>query len=293
MRTIFLVVLLACGKTSSPTPDNTGSATTTTGGTPTAVGSPAAGSAAVPAASNDSFDKAIVALEDFRTKMCACKDVPCVEKVQADFQLWRMELKKTTAGQKPTKDQDQRGNAIDRAMKECRTAVISGSRPATGAGSAPVPADPFDAALVEVEGFSKKMCACKDKACADTVQVEFATYQRALRAKLTGKPSALQDLRGKALDKEMRECRAKAEAATPGPPGGADKIDAMLAKMTALRDKLCACSDKPCLAGVEKELEVWTQGIARELADAKPTKDQDAKADKLAAEMKACKLKVK
>jgi hypothetical protein len=288
MRTIFLVVLLAaCGKTSSPTPDNTGSATTTTGGTATALGS------AAPAESNDSFEKAIVALEDFRTKMCACKDVPCVEKVQADFQLWRMELKKTISGQKPTKDQDQRGNAIDRAMKECRTAVISGSRPSTGSGSAAVPGDPFDAALVEVEAFSNKMCACKDKACADKVQVEFATWQRALRAKLTGKPSALQDLRGKALDKEMRECRSKAEAATPGAAGGGDKIDAMLVKMTALRDKMCACSDKPCLAGVEKEREVWTQGISRDLADAKPTKDQDARADKLDAEIKACKLKVK
>jgi len=249
------------------------------------------GGASAPA-SGDPFEKALVELDGFKTRMCACTDVLCTDKVFGEFQSYRTEMRKTIAasGGKPSKDQDQRGNALDREMRACRSKVAASVRGGSGSGSS---ADPIEGALVELDGFKAKMCACTDKACADKVQADVAAWKRNLRAKIREKPNALQEMKGNAIDKEIDACRKKAETATPGAPGGTQKIDNMLTQMQSFRDKLCACTTKDCGDKVGKEMEAWQQQAGKDLADAKPTKDQEDKADRLQAEMKTCTTRLK
>ena len=153
--------------------------------------------------------------------------------------------------------------------------------------------DPVEAALGELDAFKTKMCACKDKACGDKIQTEYAAWQRNMRANMVEKPNKLQEVRGNALDKEMKECRKKAETATPGASGGTSKIDNFLTQMQGYKDKICACTAKDCATKLVKEQETWLATAAKDIADAKPTKDQDDKADRLEKEMKDCVGKLK
>src|SRR5205823_6159502 len=138
----------------------------------------------------DRFDLAMVDLEGFRSQMCACTDVACTDKVFSDFTTWRMELKKSNTGKRPSKDQEQKGNAIDREIKACRARIAAGMGTASAAGSGSG-MTAFDAALVEMAGFKQKMCACSDKSCADKVQAEYVVWQRNLRANMAEKPTTL------------------------------------------------------------------------------------------------------
>jgi len=295
MRKLMLAVVLvvACSKEGTPVGASSGSGSATPGSSAIAGSANTAGSAgsATPVPANsEAFDKALVELEAYRVKMCACTDPKCTEAVQKDFKAWRTGLKSQLIGQRPSKDQDQRGNGIDRAMRECRSKIEAAT---AGSGTPTASGDPIEAALVELAGFKGKMCQCADKACSDKVQEEYKVWSRALRAKVAEKPNDVQKEKGNVLEKEMKECRKKVEAGTPGTPDSGGKIDAMLVKMEGFRAKICTCKDKACGGAVEKELETWITTAAKELADAKPSKDQDAKADKLAAEMKACSSKLK
>jgi hypothetical protein len=277
---VAVLALVACKGNEGRPIDNTV--------TPTGSG----GSAATPTTpSGDVFEKALVELEGLRSRMCACADVPCTDKVFEEFKTWRANLLKS--GKKPTADQDKKGNEIDKAMRACRANVTAKPGSNANAGSGAGSADPLEAALVELDTFKGKMCACKDKACADAVQTDFATWQRNLRTRLTTKPSKLQEVRGKGLEDEMKECRKKAEAGTAGAPGGTSKIDNMLTQMQTFRDKVCACTSKDCATKVQGEMKTWMDQVAKDIADAKPTKDQDAKADRLDKEMKDCAGKLK
>jgi hypothetical protein len=67
------------------------------------------------------FDTALAELKALKTKMCACADKACGEKVSAEHLAWRDGLKKELKGSKPSKDQDARGDQLDRELKDCRT----------------------------------------------------------------------------------------------------------------------------------------------------------------------------
>ena len=96
MRALLIAAcfLLACGGKEGKPIDNTPS------------GSAAKPGTAAPALPSlqDPFDKAMVDLEGFRARMCECKDVTCTDKVFAEFTTWRMDLRKTNNGKRPTKD---------------------------------------------------------------------------------------------------------------------------------------------------------------------------------------------
>lgn len=292
---ILMVVALAsgCGKTSSPTPESTGSGTVTTGGDHSAPAQPVVGSAAGSApASNDPFERGVAALGALKAKMCACPDTACTTQVMEEYKAWRVAMKQETVGQRATEEQNTRANTLDKELRACRSTVDAKVGPGSAVGSGSGTGDPFEAALGELEGFKARMCTCADKACADKVQADVATWQRALRARLgTAKPSALQEARGKQLEKDTTACRQKAEAATPGAPA-ADKIDQLVARMQGFRDRLCACKDKACGEAVRKELATWQASLGKEIGDAKPTQAQDAAFDKLDAEVKACAAKL-
>jgi hypothetical protein len=125
------------------------------------------------------------------------------------------------------------------------------------------------------------------------VQVEYATWQRNLRSKVSDKPNEQQDVRRKALEAEMTDCRKKAETATPGAPNASTKVDDLLAKIQTFRDKICACTAKDCAAKLQTEMQTALETSAKDLADAKPTKDQTDKRARLQAEMKTCVEKLK
>lgn len=70
--------------------------------------------------------------------------------------------------------------------------------------------------------------------------------------------------------------------------GGADEI---LGKMRGFKDKVCACKDKACVEGVEKEMLEWAMKNMDKMKNLKPTKAQDEAADKIEDEMDKCKAK--
>jgi hypothetical protein len=284
MRSFVVVIAalaIACKGNEGRPIDNTGSSVSSTpsGG----------GSATAPA--GDPFEKGLVELEAFRTRMCACADVPCTDKVFEEFKAWRVNIRKL--GKRPSPDQEKKGNEIDKAMRACRSNVTAKPGSNAAIGSNTPPADVIEAAIVQLDGFKTRMCACKDKACADGVQADYAQWQRNLRAKLVEKPNKLQQVRGEGLEKEMTECRTKAESGTAGAPGGTSAIDTMLTQMQGFRDQICACTTKDCASRRQAEMKTWMEQAAKSIADAKPTKDQDAKADRLDAEMKACVAKLR
>ena len=280
---LVLVVVLGCS-------GNEGKAIDQAAGS----GSSAGSSAAAGSGTGD-FEAQVAELDRYREKMCACTDAACTETVFKEFTTWRMQVRQTNKGKRPTPEVEKKGNDVQKALMVCRLKIAktagkgSGS---AGSGSA-APADPVEAALVELDGFKTRMCACADKACSDKLQVEYATWQRNMRTKLSEKPNKLQEVRGNALDKEMKECRKKAETATRGAPGGTSKVDNFLTQMQGYRDKICACTAKTCATELQKAMDAWLATAAKDIADAKPTKDQDDKADRLEKEMKDCVGKLK
>src|SRR5688572_18027070 len=120
MRMIYVLVLAAaCGKTSKPTPEGTGSGTVTTGGDHSGGSGSATGSgsargvgSAGSADPSDPFERSLVAFTSLRERMCACVDTACTAKVMADFQIFRGETKQLTVGKTPTQAQRDRGVAL-------------------------------------------------------------------------------------------------------------------------------------------------------------------------------------
>jgi hypothetical protein len=70
--------------------------------------------------------------------------------------------------------------------------------------------------------------------------------------------------------------------------GGADEI---LGKMRSFKDKMCKCTDKACVDGVEKEMMEWAVKNMEKMKGMKPTKAQEEAADKIDDEMDKCKEK--
>ncbi len=293
---VAVVVLGACGKDSTETKPAGGSppvVAASAGSANVATGSAASGSARF------GFDHALGELEQLKTKMCACADKACSDSVQADFKAWRRELKTRLIGQRPDKVQDETGNTLDRELKACREKHEAGSASGSAAsvsaatGSAAL-TDKFELALVELAGFKTRMCACVDKACADPVQAELKVWKRGLKPNVAERPSKDQDERGNAIDKEMRACRKKAETGiVVAGSSASEKLESVLVAMTDFKTRMCACKDKPCGTQVQQAIGTWAQAASKDLADLKPTPEQDAKGDKIQGELAACQAALK
>ncbi len=74
---------------------------------------------------------------------------------------------------------------------------------------------------------------------------------------------------------------------------GGSAADDLLGKMKGIKNKTCACKDMACVEKVEKEGMEWMMKNADKFKNVKPSKSQDAEADKLDDEMDACKAKLK
>ena len=79
----------------------------------------------------------------------------------------------------------------------------------------------FDKAISEAEGFKDKMCACKDKDCAEKVDADFKSWNKEMKEKFgkDDKPNEDQMKKVMEVQKAYRECERKAEGETP--PGAA------------------------------------------------------------------------
>ena len=90
------------------------------------------------------IDDALKGLEEYKGKMCACKDKACADKVHDDYKKWEndvMEPKmKGIDPSKIDKSKMEKGDKLDKEMKDCRHKFDAPEAPAGGEAPAAPPA---------------------------------------------------------------------------------------------------------------------------------------------------------
>lgn len=71
-----------------------------------------------------------------------------------------------------------------------------------------------------------------------------------------------------------------------GKKGGDSPGDKIIAEYGALKDELCKCADKACADGVKAKADALEERAGKEIG--KPTKEQEAKFEKIEDELNAC-----
>lgn len=97
--------------------------------------------------SKDPMDKAISGLEDWKKKMCECKDKACADKVHEDYKKWENDvLEPMFKGKKESdlpKDKMAKAEKLDDERKDCRRKFNEPDpAPTPTEGSAAAPAAP-------------------------------------------------------------------------------------------------------------------------------------------------------
>ncbi|HEY4243845.1 MAG TPA: hypothetical protein VGM88_28725 [Kofleriaceae bacterium] len=76
---------------------------------------------AVGACGKNKVDKLLSEEDGFKDKMCACKDKACTEGVQKDYKDWQKNINMSEDDMKKmSKDQMDKGEATEKAMRDCR-----------------------------------------------------------------------------------------------------------------------------------------------------------------------------
>ncbi len=145
---------------------------------------------------------------------------------------------------------------------------------------APTPAAPdeHEVMLAAMTGFTDQMCACRDRACVETVNTAMVKYTTEASGKVTPAtppPTATQGDRIAAIGKRYEDCSAKTLAANPAPdaapeaptgplPAACKRFQAAVMafascdKMTTpIRKNLFEAYD-----GIEKTEKMCTDGLA-------------------------------
>ncbi len=116
----------------------------------------------------DKWDKATSKMEDFKTKMCACKDKACVDGVKKDERAWEDSMKDSfKKDEKPPEKFMTKAEAIDKESRECRKTIEKAAGAAAAADS-----------LKKITGFKDAMCACKDAACSTKVSEDMTKWSK-------------------------------------------------------------------------------------------------------------------
>ena len=71
----------------------------------------------------DDFDKALSEAESLTSKMCACKDTACADKVREQRSDMKKRFRSALEGKKPDEDQMKRAEAIDTKWRTCADKV--------------------------------------------------------------------------------------------------------------------------------------------------------------------------
>lgn len=74
-------------------------------------------------------------LEDYKAKMCACKDLACADKVHEDYKKWENDVLEPEMKGKKKSDIPESLITLDKERKDCRRKL----RDAAGPGSADAP----------------------------------------------------------------------------------------------------------------------------------------------------------
>ena len=76
------------------------------------------------------IDGALDKMEDFKNKVCACKDMDCAKKTSADMDTYMKGLEKDMKDTKPSKAQDERADKIGDDMAACMKKLEPAAPPA-------------------------------------------------------------------------------------------------------------------------------------------------------------------
>jgi hypothetical protein len=160
---------------------------------------------ALSACSKSKIDQAIADTEDFKTRMCACKDKDCSDKVQTEFKEWRHKLKDSISKEEAknlSKETQKKLEESFEAFEKCRETASGGGGDAKSGE-----------AMAKMAEIKDKMCACKDKACATAVQKEMTDWSTtAMKDAANMKMSPEDTKKATEIATQMSECATKAMA---------------------------------------------------------------------------------
>jgi hypothetical protein len=156
---------------------------------------------------SDKWDKAISQMDGFKDKMCACKDKACTDGVEKEVSAWESTMKDTfKKDEKPPEKLMEKGDKIEKEMRECRKAVEK----TAGAADAAI-------LLKKMTDFKVQMCACKDSACATKVTDDMTKWsQEQAKASSGNTPDEDTMKKSSEIATKMGECMQK--AMTPPTP---------------------------------------------------------------------------
>lgn len=91
----------------------------------------------------DKLDGVISELEGWKSKMCACKDAACAEKVHEDYKKWEDKMEKEMGDvdkDKIDKSKIEKIEKLDDERKDCRRKFRDAAPPAPTGETPPTPA---------------------------------------------------------------------------------------------------------------------------------------------------------
>ena len=100
----------------------------------------------------------------------------------------------------------------------------------------------------------KAICECKDDACVRKAMADMDDVHKQIEDKI--KLSHDQSQEQHEVLGELAKC-IKGVPGTDVAPGGGDDTDTMLAQVTDIRDRMCACKTKACVHGVIDLSDAW------------------------------------
>jgi hypothetical protein len=187
-----LLLMFACGGKSAPPQ----SATT----------EPVAKTEPAPPAEPAEPDRAeafLAKIGEFKDQVCACADSACLEKAQKDMMEWAIANMEEMKGLTPTKAQDETADKYSAEMDACKQRIEASS-------TSDAPALDGDAILKKMEEFKNQVCACKDKACVDSVQKSMMDWaMKNMDSMKDMKPTKAQDEAADKLESQMDACIAR------------------------------------------------------------------------------------
>jgi len=147
----------------------------------------------------------------------------------------------------------------------------------------------IDQASADTEDFKTRMCACADKDCAEKVQTEFKEWRHKLKDSISKEEAKnLSKETQKKLEESFEEFEKCSKKARGGGDDGDGKSAAAMTKMTEFKDKMCACKDKACADGVQKDMMAWSTDAMKDAANMKMSPEDTKKMTDVAKGMSDC-----
>jgi hypothetical protein len=190
--------VVGCGGTSSP-PQTAGSAAP-------ADGSGDAAGTGTAAADGDKGELMIAKMREYKATVCACKDAACVETAQKEIMDWALAHAEDLKDVKPTADQEAEATRLDGEIEACEGKLTGGAV----AGSGATPSITAAEILAKMAEYKDKVCACKDNACVEKIEIEMGEWARAnMEAMMALTPTKAEDAEADTIEAAMTACRDK------------------------------------------------------------------------------------